>query len=111
MTFWSEGAPICKIIDLMHEFCETVPVDYDYEKEEESFCSMKRDWLNNAVDIWTNKALGMNEKDESLSVYEKCEMIKEKYKCLRLVCDLFNSFVGTEHGEYYKSLLQKYFLN
>lgn len=107
MYHWVDDTTICTLLQYIRSFCESVPEDYDYEQDEYCLTSVMRNWLINCIDKWLSQQL--HPTATHLSIFQKCKMIDEKYKCMSEVCCLLLAFTSLEHGDDYKLFLQKYY--
>ena len=103
------GLNLIHLLNLIRDFCESVPEDYDYEEDETCLYSVMRDSLIQGIDRWTTYALQNNNNNNKLSIYQKCKMITDKYKGMAEPCALLLAFINIEHGEDYKNFLRQFF--
>ena len=85
------------LLNLLKQFCELVPEDYDYLKDPLCLFSVVRNYLIQAIETWALDALG-----------ERGVVALKEYKCTGKVYALMEEFTNASIGKDFKKLLTKY---
>ena len=81
------------ILRLIKEFCELVPEDFDYVKDQLSLYAAMRDYLIEGIESAIPRELGTDLK---------------QYKCTEKLYAFITDFIDADCGKQYKKILSKY---
>ena len=99
---------VIQLIELIRQFCELVPDDYDYEQDEFCLHSFIRNYLIQALDKWSTLELKhVRPIRGNPTLGDKLVMIGN-YACLDKVSDLFLAFIAAKQGKDFKALLEMF---
>ena len=99
------GISVSELLELIKEFCELIPEDYDYRFDEHCLYSVIRNYLMDAIDKWTVRELKYQDKHiKSESIERRLYTIKETTG-MNKIANILTKFYNSECGTDYKSLL------
>ena len=102
------GISVSELLELIKQFCELIPEDYDYRFDEHCLYSVIRNYLMDAIDKWTVRELKhQDEHIKSESIESRLSTLKE-CACMSKIVNILNKFYHSECGTDYKSLLKSF---
>ena len=100
------GTSVTELLELIKQFCELIPEDYEYQDDEHCLYSVIRNYLMQAVNKWTIREL------KHQDAYIKSESIEGRLstigetECMSKISNILKKFYYSERGTDYKLLLE-----
>ena len=98
------------ILRLIKEFCELVPEDFDYVKDQLSLYAAMRDYLIEGIESVIPSSLTViGDSLNKVNVVEELGTdILKQYKCTEKLYAFITDFIDADCGKQYKKILSKY---
>ena len=100
------------ILRLIKEFCELVPEDFDYVKDQLSLYAAMRDYLIEGIESVIPSSLTVI--GDSLNKVNVTQVqclgtdVLKQYKCTEKLYAFITDFIDADSGKQYKKILSKY---
>ena len=95
------------ILRLIKEFCELVPEDFDYVKDQLSLYAAMRDYLIEGIEsVIPSSVNSLNR--VNVTQRDLGPDILKQYKCTEKLYAFITDFIDADSGKQYKKILSKY---
>ena len=99
------------ILRLVKEFCELVPEDFDYVKDQLSLYAAMRDYLIEGIESVIPSSLtviGDSLNRVNVTQRDLGTDVLKQYKCTEKLYAFITDFIDADSGKEYKKILSKY---